>query len=320
MSADRGQPQPVLLQRPQPSERPQSASSPLSSPLAAALLGVGVIGAGALLWLAWRRWQQGREQRTASGAGSSSSSPSSPASLLGAVDGLIERLSRGELDDFDVAQYRSLLTAAAAASAAPATSPAAAAAVSPASYLSLIRLFTTYHTVRNLMLAQQQQQEAEATGSAAASSSLQAAVDQWEAEQAEDLSRAWALLQQAGEADSSALRLLSLELAQRLKHGPRLQSAFDSLLQVPQQQRSEEEVLAAFMTAPILGRWKETRALGLQLIALKGQQAMADFHEAALQEAVYPDFQLLFNKRQHSSAHSSRSRRSPAPARPSLRL
>jgi len=36
--------------------------------------------------------------------------------------------------------------------------------------------------------------------------------------------------------------------------------------------------------------------LGEQLIAMKGQQAMDDFHDAALQEAVYPDFQLLFDK------------------------
>jgi hypothetical protein len=237
-------------------------------------------------------------------------------SVSARIDALIDDISKGDVADFDASSYRSLLVAAA--------SDASSASFTAEQSVALIKLFTTYHTVRNLILAHQQQSEEV--------SSLQAAVALWETEQSEDLTRAWSILQQprvqtmedrqmtsavsslsantAGTATPmtappapppplaaySGIRLLALELAQRLKNASHLQSAFDRLLAVPPAERSEEEVLASFMTAPILGRWRETRILGEQLIAMKGQQAMDDFHDAALQEAVYPDFQLLFDK------------------------
>ncbi len=56
---------------------------------------------------------------------------------------------------------------------------------------------------------------------------------------------------------------------------------------------SYEEVVVAFTTAPLLGRWAATRALGDRI--LKVQENLEDFHRAALSRPDIPDYQVLYN-------------------------
>ena len=260
------------------------------------------------------------------------------------VDELIEAISRGEVDDVDVAEYRAYLDVAHSEAQHPSPSPLCP----PLSSLSLVRLFTSYHTVRHLV----QMQDSANVPAPVLLQQLAAL----EAEQNEDLAKAWRVLQQPAvqalhstqpvgggealaQADSAAaavrysdLRLLALEIAQRLKSAEYLRESFARLLQIPAQEMADEQVLAAFMTAPLLGKWRETRTLGQRLIERKGPTAMegqrltqrrggtmrslqrwidqrltppsllllcclrwcAEFHAAALQEALYPDYALLY--------------------------
>ena len=222
------------------------------------------------------------------------------------ADALIDAIGRGEVDEFDAAEYREYLDTAHA----EASAPSSAALCSPLACLALIRLFTSYHTVRNLVLATE-------SGTVPPRDLMQrlAVLEQ---EQNEDLAKAWTILQQPAvqalhrqppastdqhlaEAQSagavvgySDVKLLALEIAQRLKNSAFLMESFARLVALPPAEMSNEQVLAAFMTAPLLGKWRETRALGQRLIDRKGPNAMDEFHQAALQESVYPDYALLY--------------------------
>ena len=252
-------------------------------------VGVGVgVGAVAVWYFAFRSSKDGR-QRSSGGRGGGAAVPRD---VVERADALIELIGRGDIDELDVAEWRGYL-AAACRGEEGVSEEGEGAEVSAEGCLALIRLLTSYHTVRNLLLMQE--------GAAVPPRDLQLRMAQLEAEQSDDLTKAWELLQRpsvqhlhrqpspsaaalaaaddaAAVVGASDLRLLALEIAQRLKSSEKLKAAFGSLMELEQSDMSDEQVLAAFMTAPLLGRWKDTRTLGQRLIERKGPTAMDGQH------------------------------------------
>ena len=206
-----------------------------------------------------------------------------PGDVVERVNLLIEQIARGEVDEVDVSVWRGYLEAACL----QARGRQGEGGVSAEACLALIRLFASYHTVRSLVLVQE--------GGAVPPRDLQRRLSQLEQEQSADLTQAWDLLQQpqvqqlhqqpraaqlaqardaASVVEPTDLRLLALELAQRLKDAAKLRAAYARLMELAEADMSDEQVLAAFMTAPLLGRWRDTRALGQKLLDRKGPTVM----------------------------------------------
>mmetsp|Transcript_40696 Transcript_40696/g.65412 ORF Transcript_40696/g.65412 Transcript_40696/m.65412 type:complete len:465 (+) Transcript_40696:202-1596(+) len=124
--------------------------------------------------------------------------------------------------------------------------------------------------------------------------SYKAAVDGHRA----DLEIAWKLLQcspEEGSDEEVAVRLLALKVAKLLKDHQRMLPLFDSILarmKGPDPVVVIQEALAAFTTAPYLGRWESTRELG-QLCIANGVK-LDDLHEMSQENPEIPDLQTLF--------------------------
>mmetsp|Transcript_6153 Transcript_6153/g.9402 ORF Transcript_6153/g.9402 Transcript_6153/m.9402 type:complete len:455 (-) Transcript_6153:139-1503(-) len=109
------------------------------------------------------------------------------------------------------------------------------------------------------------------------------------------LETAWNLLQCSPRVRSErvAVALLSLKVATRLKDHTRMYPIFDSI--VERLHNSEEiirqEVTAAFLAAPLLGRWEATRVLGKEYIAKK---ELDEYHEKAQRSPNIPDMKILY--------------------------
>ena len=231
------------------------------------------VGAAALAMWYWRRQSH---------SASSAQPRRPPADYQQRVHSAIERMAAtGEWSAADIAQHRAHLHWLAEHSAE--SDSGSGGGVSAADCLAVVKLMTTYHTLRNLHIAQAFDPSDDRSV---------AALSEWEVEQADDLERAWTILHSpaltaaassSAPSDSSSpsfvaayssVPLLSLELAQRLKRGDRLSVAYEQLMATPRSERSEEQLIATFMTAPILGRWKDVIALGQQLMAVKGPNTM----------------------------------------------
>lgn len=184
--------------------------------------------------------------------------------------------------------------------------------------LHIVKLFATYHTLRNLMVASDYDP---------ANSESVKSLNDWEVEQTSDLQKALTILESINQVALSAgieqapvdqpegeqapvhpyvaTHLLALELSQRLKDMNKLASTYQALLNNPTltqsgepaiNQRSDDELLALFMTAPMLGRWADFKSFGEELVRRNGPQVMESFHAAAIDQSIYPDYKLLNDK------------------------
>jgi len=111
-------------------------------------------------------------------------------------------------------------------------------------------------------------------------------------QQSTDMLTAWNLLDcEAQDDEQKAVDLLRLDVAQRLKDYSKMAPVFDSVL-ARGADMSYEEIVVAFTTAPLLGRWKATRDLGDRILQV--QDSLEDFHRAALQRPDIPDYEVLY--------------------------
>lgn len=113
--------------------------------------------------------------------------------------------------------------------------------------------------------------------------------------QVPDLRIAWRLLQCLPDQPNEqlAVRLLQLDVGQKLKDHWRMIPVFDSIMQrlAGGENLPSQEVLIAFTTAPLLGRWEAMRKLG-RLVG--GRKVLEELHIAALKTPEIPDYKILF--------------------------
>jgi len=111
-----------------------------------------------------------------------------------------------------------------------------------------------------------------------------------------DLEIAWSLLQcqPEDESESVAVRLLALKLATRLKDKSRMLPLFEAIMvRISSEERAvTQEALSAFMSAPVLGRWEDTRVLGQHCIS--NGILLNDLHKLAQDAPDIPDLQILY--------------------------
>jgi len=110
-----------------------------------------------------------------------------------------------------------------------------------------------------------------------------------------DLEIAWRLLQCSPEDpdEQVAVRLLALKIATRLKSHERMIPIFDGIIERVNSGRVIlQEAFAAFMAAPILGRWKAARRLGKY--AISGGIKLEDLHKNAQQNPAILDMKVLY--------------------------
>ena len=262
-----------LSSRPPRPSRPSRSSVRPTAVLAGCV--AAALGAGAFAIWYWRRRAS---TATALSASASSEPRPPPPHYPQHVTALIQHIATtGQLDSLHIQQHRAHLRWLELHNADTDTDVAAAC-------VSVVQLLTTYHTLRHLHIAQTFDPSNPQTVTA---------LHQWEAEQTDDLERAWHILHSPAVsaavssstaqsstsassvvAASSSVPLLCLELAQRLKRADRLTAAYDTVMRTTPDSMSEEQLIAAFMTAPLLGQWRDVRRLGRQLIATKGANVM----------------------------------------------
>ena len=117
--------------------------------------------------------------------------------------------------------------------------------------------------------------------------------------QEQDMAIAWRLLRQQDDADSRAaarddeksreLDLIRIQVGQNLKLPALLAPVFDRMMQ-RRGRRSEEEAIVLFTIAPLLGRWKEVRELGAELIGRMG--SLSQFHLAPIDYSILYELAL----------------------------
>jgi len=149
---------------------------------------------------------------------------------------------------------------------------------SPRARLFLVQWLILYHTIFTMLC-----QTAEA---------LKKANDA----QKEDMKKAWEILdvEFAQEEEKKAGDLLRLDVAQRLRDGAKLQHMFDKVKQSPN--LKYEELVVLFTTAPLVGRWKETRELGDKIVEISRAQDLSEFHLATLNRKDIPDYSVLYEQ------------------------
>lgn len=131
-----------------------------------------------------------------------------------------------------------------------------------------------YHTIKSITAASQDEYKASSD------------------QQSTDMLTAWNLLDcEAQDDEQKAVDLLRLDVAQRLKDYSKMAPVFDSVL-ARGAEMSYEEIVVAFTTAPLLGRWQATRELGDRILQV--QDSLEDFHRAALQRPDIPDYEVLY--------------------------
>lgn len=113
------------------------------------------------------------------------------------------------------------------------------------------------------------------------------------------MTMAWALLDisQTGLSaeERSAADILQLDVSQRLRSASLMVPVYERLMKrLASSSISNEETLVLFTSAPLLGRWQDTRLIGDKILAQ--QQSLDDFHQAALQRPELPDYSVLYDQ------------------------
>jgi len=114
---------------------------------------------------------------------------------------------------------------------------------------------------------------------------------------AQDLEIAWKLLQcrPDSSAEQVAVKLLRLKVATRLKDHKRMLPIFLAIvdkLDTDTAIMMQQEVLAAFLAAPLLGRWDSARRLGQKCVQLTDVK-LEDLHKKAQDSPNVPDMKIL---------------------------
>lgn len=163
-----------------------------------------------------------------------------------------------------------------------------------------------YHTVKAVKMTQAEEAAAQISGSdssAAQTTAAAALVRAWHAEHLRDMTAAWKLIDGvavAGDEDRQ-LTLFRLDIAQRLRDIGKMTDVYNTLNSIGQ--KSPEELIAAFMVAPMLGRWRDTVKLGTLATKL---QSLKEFHQLALQRADIPDYSILYEEAKDSKRDTPR--------------
>lgn len=127
-----------------------------------------------------------------------------------------------------------------------------------------------------------------------------AEIKSWNKEHVNDMKNAWSIIDglQPTELDQiRQLYMFKLDIAQRGKDSYKMLSAYHSILSLDN--LNAEETMAAFMVAPLLGRWSDTRRLGENV---SQYQSWPEFHQLALQRPDIPDYSVLYNLAEKLSA------------------
>jgi len=157
----------------------------------------------------------------------------------------------------------------------------------PKSRLAAAQWFILYHTIKTL------------------SSQGVEEYKQCALQQKDDMEQTWRLLDcdRFSLSEQQASDLLRLDVGQRLKDAKKMAPVFDRVFKNPD--ISYEEIVVAFTTAPLLGKWLATRELGARIIAR--QQSLEDFHRAAMHRPDIPDYAVLYEMAEAEAKHGDAS-------------
>lgn len=113
--------------------------------------------------------------------------------------------------------------------------------------------------------------------------------------QESDMKRAWDLLEfklAQNEHEQLAFDLLKLDIAQKLRDHHLMAPVFERVVNRGDLM-TYEEVLVAWTSAPLLGKWTSFRNFGDKVLAAN-DGSLDDFHEAALERSDICDYKVLY--------------------------